>query len=48
MLITHKYQPKGRDIDKPEGYIKFMLRRRLRRFIQRLTRASVTREADRG
>jgi hypothetical protein len=35
MLITRKYQPKHRDVDKPEGFVKRWLRRKLRRFLQR-------------
>jgi hypothetical protein len=33
MLITRKYQPKKRDVDKPTGWIKRWLRRKLRRFV---------------
>jgi hypothetical protein len=36
MRINHKYQPKGADFDKPEGWGKLNLRRRLRRFLRRL------------
>jgi hypothetical protein len=36
MRINHKYQPKGRDTDKPTGWIKRWLRRKLRRWIARM------------
>ena len=36
MRLNHKYQPKGRDIDKPTGWIKRWLRRKLRRFVGRI------------
>jgi hypothetical protein len=31
LLITHKYSPKHQDVDKPTGWIKRWLRRKLRR-----------------